>query len=382
MSSNPKAGRSSHKILTIVAAVFAVAFMLAAPLLVAVDSDADLTEAKMGFRADMTNPTDDQLAEWGYFEKSDFLMMPIDEYLTIFNQDLFNDPVVGSEPLKLIDAWGEKIESDSVTDLITDEVLTDEITITITVKANGKLINTFIDDYPADVRAAAAAVQDYLGEDVVVGDKVVITGKINWKLSEQTTDKYKLLEGGKCVIDQSVYTYYLVDDMDLDVKLVKSGSEKSFKIVSDLKGVFVSEWQYKYDSETITEGTGYTATNTVSSTYSGGSHFTVDGKDYNLDVDEKVRPQRTGTAVLIEQSSIVISDTLKYKVNKLPATTGNIAVDKTYDAAETVFGEVVLDALGDDILKIIIIAIVVFVIVVALIVILIVVLIHRKKKRQ
>ena len=60
----------------------------------------------------------------------------------------------------------------------------------------------------------------------------------------------------------------------------------------------------------------------------------------------------------------------------------NIAVDKTYDAAETVFGEVVLDALGDDILKIIIIAIVVFVIVVALIVILIVVLIHRKKKRQ
>ena len=57
-------------------------------------------------------------------------------------------------------------------------------------------------------------------------------------------------------------------------------------------------------------------------------------------------------------------------------------VDKTYDAAETVFGEVVLDALGDDILKIIIIAIVVFVIVVALIVILIVALIHRKKKRQ
>ena len=87
---------------------------------------------------------------------------------------------------------------------------------------------------------------------------------------------------------------------------------------------------------------------------------------------------------MIEQSSIVISDTLKYKVNKLPATTGNITVDKTYDAAETVFGDVVVDAVGDDILKIILIVVGVVIGIIVLIVVLIIVLIvlRSKKKKQ
>ena len=279
--------------------------------------------------------------------------------------------------------WGEKIESNSVTDLITDEIFTDQITITITAKENGKLIDSSIEYYPADMKAAAAAIEDYLGEDVVVGDKVVITGKINWRYSEQSTDEYKLLDGGKCVIDENVSTYYIVDDTDLDVKFVSSGLEKSFKIVSDVKGMFVSEWEYKYDSETITTGTGYTAKNTVSSTYSGGSHFTVNGKDYDLDLDPKARPEKKGTAVLLEQSSTMVFDnTLKQRIDKLPATTGNITVDKTYDAAETVFGEVVVDAVGDDLLKLLLIIGGVILGVIVLIIILIIVLVVVLKKKK
>ena len=50
MSRDIMKGRSSRKILTITAALFAVALMLAAPLFIAVDTDADSDEATIGFR--------------------------------------------------------------------------------------------------------------------------------------------------------------------------------------------------------------------------------------------------------------------------------------------------------------------------------------------
>ena len=61
MSDDIRTGRKARKILTIMAAVFAVAMMLAVPLVVAVDSEADFTKDEKGFCVTYTNPTDTQV---------------------------------------------------------------------------------------------------------------------------------------------------------------------------------------------------------------------------------------------------------------------------------------------------------------------------------
>ena len=63
MSDDIRTGRKARKILTIMAAVLAVAMMLATPLIVAVDTDAaEIGNDEAGFRIVATDPTDEDLA--------------------------------------------------------------------------------------------------------------------------------------------------------------------------------------------------------------------------------------------------------------------------------------------------------------------------------
>ncbi len=381
MSSDNGRGVNPRRILTIVVAISVAALMLAAPLFVTAGADAALNEKKVGYRLDMDNPTDEQLKEYGLFDRIDFLEMPLISYLEIFNQEIFEEPVAGSEPIDLMDAWGEKIESDSYTTLNSDKISADNTTITITAKADGKLINPAISGFPADYRAAAEAVKSYFGEDISAGDKVVITGTLNFEVAIQTTEEYTLLDGNKYVIEDEVTTYYLVSDIDLNFKLLTSTSDKSFQYVSDLKGVFVSEWHYEYDSETITEDTNYTAKNTVVNTYSGSSRFVIDGKDYPFDMDQKVMKDRTGKADIKDQASLDISEVLKKRVEKMPSSKDNMTVDKTYDASEEAFGNIVMDAVGNDLLLLIVIGVAVFFGVLLLVIVIVVVIVIKKKKK-
>ena len=73
----------------------------------------------------------------------------------------------------------------------------------------------------------------------------------------------------------------------------------------------------------------------------------------------------------------------KAKIDALPASTDTVKVDKTYDSAESAFDDVMMDAVGKDVLKLLLIIGGVILGVIVLIIILVIVLLHmRKKKRQ
>lgn len=65
MISISRPGRISRKIPTIAAAVFAVALMIAVPVLSAVDTDADFTKDEAGYSIKLDNPSDEQMANVG-----------------------------------------------------------------------------------------------------------------------------------------------------------------------------------------------------------------------------------------------------------------------------------------------------------------------------
>ena len=222
----------------------------------------------------------------------------------------------------------------------------------------------------------------YLGDTVTTGDKIVITGKIDYELAMQKVTGYTLLDGNKCVIKSDVETTYVVEDIDLNFKFERTGSQNSFQLVSDVKGMFVSEWKYEYDASPVVPGTGYTAKNTVVNTYGGNMHMTVDGKDYAFDEELKVRPDKTGTADIVDQSSIVIDNDLKQKIANTPASKDNVTVDKTSSGVESAFNSVVMDAVGDDVMKILLIAGGVILGIVILIAVIIVVWVVKRSKRN
>ena len=375
-------GRNSRKILTIIATLFAAAMMLAAPLLTVTDTDADLTSAEEGICIDMKNPTQEDLTTYGFSGDSVFLLFVIYDSLEIFNQDIFEEPVVVAELPEIVDGGSEKVESDTFTLTTVDKVKSGDTTITMVAKEDGPLINPYISVYPEYIIQAANAVKAYLGNSVATGDKIVITGKIDYELAMQNITKYTLLDGNKCVIKSEVDTTYVVEDIDVNIKLVKTDSQRSFQLVSDIKGMFVDEWKYEYGATPVVPGTGYTAKNTVINTYGGNMHMTVDGKDYVIDEELKAKPDKTGTADIIDQSSIVIDDDLKQKIANVPGSKDNVNVDKTSSGVESAFNSVVMDAVGDDIMKILIIAGAVILGIVVLIAIIIVILVVKKSRRS
>ena len=141
---------------------------------------------------------------------------------------------------------------------------------------------------------------------------------------------------------------------------------------------------YEFQGD-IQVGSKYTVKNILSDSHTGDEYFTVDGKDYNLDHDTSPTPdyERTVTAGdIVPQSSVVIEQSLKDKIAALPSSSDNMTVDKTYSAAESAFDDVVEDAIGDSLMKLLLIiggAILGFIVLVVVIVIVVVVIVRKKK---
>ena len=381
MSSDIRAGRS-RKILTIIAVAFAVALMIAVPLFAAVDTDADFTAKKDGYIVKMENPTAAQLSDFNELEKDEILDYAIQECLGMFNQDVFYEPSAGDEPFNFTEGWGQEITSDSKTDLHIEEVSAETVTLTTTAYAPGKIIRSDIGAQPADVKAAADAIAAFIGENAGIGDKVTITGTIKQKEVLEERESYILLDGNKSVLKSSTHTAYLVNDIKLTITF-KSGSnaEKSIEFVDNIKGLIASDWTYEYSADPITAGTAFTKKNTVTNVYSGGVCFKVDGKDYNINVDAKKQADEPGTAVLIDQSTITISPELvNRKANFPSAVPTNVTLDLTYDGVNTECANVIMEAVGDDILKVLLVAGGVILAIIILVIILIIILIVRKKR--
>ena len=382
MSGDIIKGRTSRKIMTIMAAIFAVAMMLAVPLVVAVDSDADLTGAEAGFSATIKNPETDQMP---LDVKANKILAILMHELSIFNVTIFTDVTATEDPMTVTSSWGEKVTSNTKTSIMVDEVSTNRILITIKATDDGTLINPLLEYMPAEYKAAANAIKELFGDEVSNGDVVWISGSLNVRLAEQDETTYKLLEGNKCVPSKEVSSMYAVKNFDLTVAF-KHGSEdlKSVKLFANYKGMAGNEDIYEYASDNVTVGTSYKAKNTVSFINTGEMYYSVGEKNYTMvyePTSSGETPHTVSEQWIDNQADINVSD-VEAAIAALPAATDNITVDKTYSAAQSAFDGVVMDAVGNDLLNLILIIVGVVIGVIVLIVILIIVLVVLKKKKK
>ena len=383
MSEGMKLGVRSRRIMSLIAAVFAVAVMLAVPFLTVVESDADFTKEEAGYRYELDNPTAEELTAFEV-DKKDVIWGSVRSYLNLFDLNNFSVTVT-SESFIYVKAEGREINSDSLIAIYVSEITAENTVITLTAKSDGVLINPNIEDLSKEKQAAANAIKTYFGGNEVTKDETIeITGLVKMRIAEQEENEFKLLDGNKFVVSKDTISSYGVGDTDLNVKRVSI--DKTIKLVSDLKGVGIDESKWEYASADIVVGTSYTVKNTVERTYKGDTYYTVDGTDYTLvkeDLDPNPDYQDTVQAEDIhDQASMKVSDSFKNKIDALPSSSGNATVDKTYDAAESAFDSVVMAAVGDDILKIILIGLGIFFGILVLIAVILAIYFVLRKKRK
>ena len=374
------------KILTVMAAVVAVAMMLAVPVFTAVDTDAAFTNDKAGYSVVLTDPSDAELTSLG-LDKAEMLLDGLGSGMQIFDTSLYGEPTVTADSFGATTAQGQKITDDSRIYTTVSNVEGKNVKITLTALAAGKLISSSTTEWSDEMKTAASKIAEYIGPNINIGDKIEITGKIREETAYQMETEYKLLDGNKCIIDKAEITTYGFDDTDVTLKVTfaSDGSSKEIQYRSTVKGTAVSKNMYEYKDEDIKVGTKYETKWTVDTAFSGDTYFKVDGKDYTLVSDDVVPAPGEGTVTeydFIDQSLMVVSPFLKEEIENLPESSDGVSVDKTYSGLESAYDGVIMDAVGNDILKTILIIVGVVIGVIVLIVILIIVLIVLKKKKK
>ena len=365
--------------MTLIAAVFAVAIMLAVPFVVTVDSDADFTGDEAGYRIEYDNPTDAQLSP---SIRAETMMDLLYGYILIFNTALIGPMTIDTgDSFTEVISQGQKISSNSDTKINVVEFTADYVAASFHPNADGPLIDPDIDYQPKEKKDAANAIKGELGNQLYTTDLVTFSGKCIVREASKIVSEYELQEGGKCYITKETFTSFWVDDIDLTITLKRDETEKSVKLVSNSKGMFESEGVYNYDASPVTAGMPYVLKTKNTYSTKGDVYYTVNGTDYSV-LSETVTPDEPGTAVLLDQDSIKVSEYLKGQIAGLPAETDNIKVSKEYSEAESAFDSVEMAAIGDDLLMIILIVVGVIIGLIILIVVVVLVIYFLKKKRQ
>ena len=379
MSEGMNLGVRSRRIMAIVAVFFAVAVMMAAPLLTVVESDADFTKEEAGYRIEYDDPTDAQLPP---SSRGELMMDSLIDYIKVFNIALIGPMTVNTgDSFTLVLSAGQKISSDSDTRISVIEFTSDDVTVSFHPNADGTLINPDIDDQPKELKEAANAIKEEMGNELYTTDLVTFSGKCIVRDATKVVREYGLLEGGKCYIIKETFTEYWVDDIDLTVTLKRDETEKSVKLISNWKGMFESEEVYNYDASPVTAGMHYVKKTTNTYSTKGDVYYTVKDTDYSI-VCEVATPDEPGTAELLDQDSIKIVPSLINYIENLPAETDNIKVSKEYSDAESAYNSVEMAAVGDDILKIILIGLGIFFGILVLIAVILVLYFVLRKKRK
>ena len=389
MSGDIGTGSKSRRILTIIAAIFAVAMMLAVPLITAAGTDADFAKDEAGYKVELKDPSDAQLTKVK-MSKVDFITGAMEGQLAVFNMDeetgVFDVPTVTAESFSAMNAEGCKVTSDTYVMIDADNVNVKGVTLTYNVSKAGKLMNPDREWMNDKSKAAADAIELYLGADVAVGDKVIITGVVKEEVSSEISTEYLLLDDNKCYDSKTTTSTYIVDDIDVTFKLVKAdASEKSIRLVSTVKATIIREEKNDFGGAEVKVGVKYTVKDDLEYTYSGDIYYDVNGKDYSILTEPKPIPDHEETVMaLFDQSDMSINSYFKNKVAGLPASEEGMAVDKTYDAAESAYNDVMMDAIGNDLLKLLLIigGVIIGVIVLIIVLIIVLVVVMKKKKKQ
>ena len=369
-----------------VAAILVAAVMLTVPLSIAIDSDAAYTEAEKGYSVKMTKPTATELTAFGETEKSVMFDGLGELNLNgIINYSVFgtmSTATVTSDTFSNDFAAGESVASGSKTTISSSVFSAKNVKYTIPVTAAGKLTKAITLDTTEKEKAVIEAINAYFGENVAVGDKIVITGDIYASEATKTVDEYAAVGNDNCTMSKGTTNIYEVSDTSITIELIKSGDEsgKQIKYVADGKSSVEMTTKFEYDKDysELTPGYPGTMKTSYSVSTSGDAYFKIDGTNYSLEEDSDPEGwELPCLAAIVDQSSIVISAELTTTIAALPASSDNISVEKDYADAESAFNSVKSDATGGGSnMLLIIIAIVIAVIVIGVIVFFII----KKKK--
>ena len=327
-----------------VTVLFAVALMIAVPVMTAAGTDAAIDKAEAGYCIDLTDPTDEQLDDVKVSKNKTLLN-------TLWGQDgIFDDDVV-STTLIILESYiysqaaGEKISSDETEKIMSSAVTGNGFKMTYNVKADGKLALT---NFPSTkLNAACKAINDYFGP-VQTGDRIEIAGNLKEEYAAVEVTEYLLQDDGTCVPVKVRESGYTLAGSDVTIKLIRGDAEfKSVRYVSDIKGTITQEATVTYNESPVKVGTEYTKSYKTTTSYGGDMCFKINGADYSIADYEESKPTEHGTVTHVDaQSEIVISSSLKEYIDDLPGSEEGMKVEKGYGAAQSAVDGVISDVSG------------------------------------
>ena len=342
--------RTTGKIL---AAAFVAAIMCMTPLFVIEDADASLIEDMAGYSIRMDNPTDAELTQFEV-NKNNEIMTPLIVLMPFFNTAIIGEGQnISAGSFVYEDGRGYKYSGDEATEITANKIVADGISVTFPYTGAGPVAKAASPGISDDQKAAVEALNAYFGS-AAIGDKLVITGDVRLEMTYVTVEEYGEINENMFIETKCTETAYIVDKYDLKIEVVKAGEEtgKSVKFVCDVRGSDIDTDDFVYDAEIkdITFLTTGKKTTTNEKDLSGSASFAVDGKDYDLSVDddpdEPVTTDIVAEYYMEERTSLVIGPSFKNAIANIPASTDNVSVGKEYSDAQSLSDSIKDDAMG------------------------------------
>ena len=342
--------RTTGKIL---AAAFVAAIMCMTPLFVIEDADASLIEDMAGYSIRMDNPTDAELTQFEV-NKNNEIITPLVVLMPFFNTAIIGEGQnISAGSFVYEDGRGYKYSGDEATEITANKIVADGISVTFPYTGAGPVAKAASPGISDDQKAAVEALNAYFG-DAAIGDKLVITGDVRLEMTYVTVEEYGEINENMFIETKCTETAYMVEKYDLKIEVVKAGEEtgKSVKFVCDVRGSDIDTDDFVYDAEIkdITLLTTGKKTTTNEKDVSGSASFAVDGKDYDLSVDddpdEPVTTDIVAEYYMEERDSLVIGPSFKNAIANIPASTDNVSVGKEYSDAQSLSDSIKDDAMG------------------------------------
>ena len=372
--------------MTCIFAVVAAAMMLAVPIQISISADADFANDKGGFSVNMVNPTDEEIEEYEMGTKSAKIQRAIHKFTDILNEDILSLEEISAGSYVSLSSEGIKNESEARGDIIADEASLEDVKLVFIAEADGPLLDTA--DLTDDYKAAAKAINEYFGDTVNAGDRITLTGKMAIRDAVQTQFYYTHVDDKHSVAESGIHSAYHIDDINATLGILRADEEtgKTIDLVSNYQYMTFYDINFNYkgvkysdlteDSPCIIEygKTGVTFE-------SGKACYKVNDQEYIIKVHGKDAHTEDDTATILTDSEVNLDKFREY-IEKIPTSSGNVTVERGYDAAEGPYDAIVIDIATEEVLDILMTLIWVCVAIAAIVAVIIVILIvHKSKKR-
>ncbi len=332
----------------IAAALFVAAFMLVVPLAVTFDSDAEIAEDSAGYYSEGNEKaTDDEMKKADLNTKHDAVAVNMFVLMSFLDLMHTEADTIDADTFSEYESRGVKIEDAKETQLYSSGMDAGGIKVVLRYTAAGDLVKlnseTLAETEGLD--KAGEAISNYLGPTVAVGDKLIVTGKLNSDSAEQTVTEYAYVDDTKLVPTKITETDYSKGSLSFNIELVKAGDETGKSISMDLstsqKGVTTTTFTYAKEIGQLTPGDECDMKTHVDNDVSAKMTFGVDGKDYDVTEKKVDIPDEDDkeTVTFRMVADMTVPNSLKTKIDGL-AGSDNVTVKKTYADAESAYNDV------------------------------------------